>query len=36
MLASTVPINNTKNNAENLTTTSKGSKFSFFSIVMIV
>lgn len=36
MLASTLPINNTKNNVENLTTTSNGSKFSFLSIVMIV
>lgn len=36
MLTSTLPINNTKNTAENLTTTSNRSKFSFLSIVMIV
>lgn len=36
MLTSTVPINKTRNNVENRTTTSNGSKFSFLSIVMIV
>lgn len=36
MLTSKLPINNTKITAENLTTTSNRSKFSFLSIVMIV